>query len=487
MPKLRTIELRFPVAGVNRRLGFHDSIQRRPPFPTPWAVNVRATGPFASRHRGGSRPGLTEYTPDAIPDGELTNESSVALTTEAGVEILADTGTMPSSYFSASIRQRIYAITTTEIVSLHGTTGVVEQLEATVGSVPSGCTFGCFYRDRLIVTGGDNAILASRQGDPTDWDYGVDAEDAGGATIFQLAEASEVGPAPTPTALIPFKDSYLLAASVTSLWVLQGDPLTGGLKNIREDVGIVGETAWTRVGDEIVFLAKDGVWQVGADGKGLKCLTEEEIPEELRNLDLSTTTVMLGYSPEERGVYIFLTPDAGGGQHWFFDLNFKGFWPDVYDSDHEPVELSKAGNELLLTGADDTVRIIGGDDDDGTDIESHVLIGPIRPGERGAYGRMASLRGSLSEDSGAVTWRLVAGDTAEEACENGKLAIEAFQDGDMTTANTYVSASGSLTAGRNGIVYPRIRAAWFVVWLQSTAKWSYETMILETGQSGKVR
>lgn len=533
MARAKNFELRFPAAGIARRLGFHDSAQLRPPYPTPWSINCRPEDPLASRVRGGSRPGLTEYANDlnggtiaailsvpvgtssgvasklavvadnvlgvyddgnySTPVGELLTEAGVAITTENDVEILVDTGGVPTSCFLCARGQKVYAVASAGSVSLDLITGVVDTLTATEGTTPSSVTLGCVYRDRLVLAGEDNAIYMSRQGDFRDWDYGADVEDSGRAVTFQLGEAAEHGA--LCTALVPFQDASLLAATQYGLWVLQGDPAaTGTLRNVSRGVGIIGSGAWclvqdARVGDTlvkhgIVFLATDGLYLVAPSGDGLKSLTDDRLPEELRGI-AGTTTISLVYSPDERGVYIFLTPDSGSGTHWFYDLARGGFWGDVLQSGHQPLAVAWHDGSVLLAGKDGDLRTVGGEDDDASNIESHVLLGPLRAAAPGTFGQILNLRGVLAESSGAVTWRIVTGESAEEACSNGKTAIEAFQAG--TSYSTYVAASGGLTAGRNTIVYPRVRAPWLVIWLQSTARWGYETMFLETGQSGKVR
>ncbi|KKN54709.1 hypothetical protein LCGC14_0589780 [marine sediment metagenome] len=55
MPE-RTLQLQFPLGGVDKRLAF----QTQRPFTTPHAVNVRPEGTLENRLRGGSRPGIVK-------------------------------------------------------------------------------------------------------------------------------------------------------------------------------------------------------------------------------------------------------------------------------------------------------------------------------------------------------------------------------------------------------------------------------------------
>lgn len=528
----KQFELRFPIAGVARRIGFRDSADTRQAYPTAWAVNCRAEDPFAKRLRGGSRPGLTKLLASTVGTtiaeiAGLDTASSTATTPKLAVlvdstfkvvsggaittptarmtvggtsvvinstGILLSSGTAPAAGMLCVRGNKAYCLASGGIVMLDTVTGQIDALVASTGTIPSGATVGGFYRDRLCLVK-DNGVYLSRQGNPTDWNLGCDVGDAGRAVLFQLAGASEIGG--DPTAFIPFQDAAALVSTAYGLWAMQGDPGTNGtLRCVSKGVGIISSRAWCKVedaqvGDQlvrngVVFLSSTGLHVVSPNGDGLRGLSPNAVPEELVSI-AGTTTVRMVYRPDEQGVHIYLTPASGTGTHWFYDLANPGFWPMALQADHEPLAVADYDGKTVLACSDGYLRYVGGDNDDGTAIQSHVLIGPLRLGQPGTYGRVQSLRATLAEESGAVTWRLVDGDTAEQACENAKTAIALYQAGDTTGAGQYVAASGDLLAGRNTIVYPRIRAEWLVVWLQSTTKWAYETMILETEQSGRMR
>ena len=124
--------------------------------------------------------------------------------------------------------------------------------------------------------------------------------------------------------------------------------------------------------------------------------------------------------------------------------------------DHSPLVVCQNQENLLLAGSDGYVRQVGGDDDDSAAIQSHVAIGPLRMGSPGHFGRMLKMHAMLASGSGEVNWRVVTGDTAEEAADNAKTAIETFQaEGDYSS---YVKASGNWIGGRAILTYPRVRA-----------------------------
>lgn len=517
-------ELRWPAAGVVRRSSLRSSSSRGGPYPTPWAVNVRLEDPFSRRLRGGSRAGLTKVLEAAIgtsvadmvsvqtasttgtdemlvvlvddaivvvsggvatlPVACLKTETGDYVVTEAGDRIVLSTADAPASGFLVAGKQHVYAVTSSGVTEIDPKTGLINALTASAGAIPSGCTFGAVYRDRMLLAGADNTVHVSKQGAYANYGSGAILGDPGRATVFQLSGAGAVGD--TCTALVPHADAVLLAATSRGLWVLRGDPAgSGSLRQVSSEVGIVAPRAWCRFGESVLFLAEDGIYQVGVDGGGLKSLSEDRLPVELRDIDPATTTVLMGYDHYHRAVHIYLTTEEGSDTHWLFELVPESFWAMRVQDDHAPVAVCQYGGGLLLAGADGYLRSAGGDDDDGTAIQSHVLIGPIRLWADNDFGMVQSLEGVMAAGSGTVTCRIVPGDTAEAAAANGKLAIEAFQAG--TSYASYVHSAWTWTSGRSHIAYPRTRGMWACLWLQSTAKWAFEGISMETVPFGRWR
>ena len=515
--------LKFPSLGVVRR-ELQEETQATGPFSTPWASNVRLECPFARRLRGGSRPGLTKLLEDPIGTtivdivsvqtssasgtddtlvalvdesigvvsggaitylgGYLTDESGNYIVTEAGDKITLGTADPPTSGFLVAGEEQVYAVRSSSVVRMDIKSGKTDNLLASAGTVPTGCTVGAVYRNRLALAGGDNAIYLSRQGDYADWDYGADAGDAGRAIAFQLSISGEIGD--VCRALVPHEDAFLVAAAVRTLWIVRGDPATSGsLNRISNEVGIIGSHAWCKVGGSLIFLAEDGLYQVALGGSDLKSLSKDRLPEELRDIDTETVNVLMAYDHDHRAVHIYLPTSGSGETHWLFELGPQAFWPIHLSDDHTPAAVVQYQDKLVLACSDGYLRYVGGDDDDGTTIESHVLIGPLRPGGAEEFGLIQGLDGTLGTGSGTVAWRIVVGETADEAAANGRAAIEAFQAGGDYSGN--VKYSGSWTAGRAFASLPRVKTNWACIWLQSTAKWAYETMTMLTSTLGRWR
>lgn len=298
------------------------------------------------------------------------------------------------------------------------------------------------YRDRAI-TFSENAITAARQGDSTDTDFSADISDTTRPIRLQLSEAGSTGG--TVVAVVPHKDAYLLSFTASQTWVLHGDPATGSLRRISDQVGIIGASAWCVAHDTVYFLSSHGLYSVGADGSGLAPLSEDRIPEHLTGV--SDSACVLTYQHSDRGVYI----SRSSGVSWFYDVARGEFWP--YDT---------------------------------STTDSHVLIGPLRIGVVNQSGLLQTIHGVIAANSGTVTWRIVGAKTAEEACDNGKAAITAALA--STDFDDYVLADGTWEEGRSYTSYPRVRMPWIVLWLSSTEQWAYESVILEiVPQFGRIR
>ena len=385
---MATKELVFPT-GVGRGLSFRQEVGRRERYTSPWSLNVRLED-FTGRLRGGS------WTPAAAT-------ATVGVVHSKGY-VVADPGDdAPGSSHGAD----------------------------------------CVYRGRYIRPV-SQAIYGSRLGDYTDWSMASDVSDLTRPFVIQLSEAGELGG--SIVGLIPHKDAYLLAATSSSLWAVQGDPTAEGrLQNISRDVGMVGPRAWCRDHlDRYYFLSSHGLYTVGASGDGLQALSEDVIPEQLTGV--SDADTVLEYDHETRGVRVYIPTAA---VNWLFDTERQGFWP---------FKVGYAG--------------------------SHVAIGPVRLNDGETYGRLLRMHGITASGSADVTWRVLVADTAEQVSVNAKTAIEALVAG-STPSN--IHSSGTWTAGVNHRSYPRARGLFMILLLSASGTWGWEGAAIRTEPSGKWR
>lgn len=533
MPRSSTKSLTFPLAGVSRRGTYRKRLR---PYTAPWAINVRTFGPSESRRRGGSRPGLEKLCATDLGDG-VQVLLPLAYIDSAGVRqrdlvYVASTGSVgyiragvATTVAVASVQDALGVLvqdaagltidfpgtlpagTTMQATALNGkafladdvlrsfdpATGAVDVIVATAGIVPAAQPVICTYRARLFLAGVDNNWYASRPGKTDDWDFGAAREDAGRAIRGQLSAAGLIGD--KITAMIPIRDQALVVATESTLWVLSGDPSTGSLNMVSSEIGIVSSNAWALDPDGLlVFLSNDGIyqWRAGARG-GLQRFSEERIPDELREVDPAAVTISMGYDPVEVGFHLFLTPASGVGLHWWIDVESRAFWPMRLAEAHQPtatVLLPEGGlGDVVLGGQDGFLRhfAAGADDDDSVALESHVLIGPVRiAADDVRDALLAEIHGVLDgvTAAGTVTWRVVMGGTAEEAATLARADVDLDLAGSPLVS---VAAFGSWVEGHNRVARPRSRGPWVVVWLSSTAAWSYEVVSIVSRQLGRHR
>lgn len=318
------------------------------------------------------------------------------------------------------------------------------------------------YRGRTLTFSG-RAVTASRVGDSADTSMASDVSDMLRATPFQFSEAEEQGS--SIVALVPNDDQYLLAFTSGQTWVQQGDPLSGPRQQVSDQVGIIGADAWCVAHDTVYFLSSQGLYSVGVNGGGLKAISEDVVPEDL--LSVSDTACTLTYQHSDRGVYIHKS-----GTDWFYDTAREQFWPFGTITR----ETTEDGDFVIAEDGDFVIT----EDSEGS--TSHVLLGPIKLGQADRLGLVQSLHGIVAESSDTVTWRIIPGDSAEEAAANGKLAITAALAG--TSYASYVKADGSWSAGRSQTARPRVAAMWVCLWLQATGDWAYEGSQLQVVDGG---
>jgi hypothetical protein len=360
------------------------------------------------------------------------------------------------------------------------------EAEAGKGLIPVDHPLVTVYRDRVVWAGAPSAptdILMSRMGNYQDYDY--TATDSAGA--YAIVATADAGRTPEPVvAMIPHSDECIIFGCLQSLWILRGDPGFGGaVDNISYNIGMVGARAWCRTPTgEICFLGQDGLYLMPAGCHGIpSSLSSERIPNELRCLDPSNATVTLIWSLMDRGVHILVTRESGTGKYFWFDWETKAFWEEAYQSDHEPFSAiqhySPAGDcdRVYFGGRDGRIRAFdpeGDVDDGGTEIASHIVLGPFRVGSNDYIeGLIAELTGALAAGSGAVDWEIRAEDTHNKAVKSSNIL-----------------ASG--TWNRVGLQYkalPRVRGFAATVRLSNsqTKRWALERTSLILKDVGRLR
>ena len=184
-----------------------------------------------------------------------------------------------------------------------------------------------------------------------------------------------------------------------------------------------------------------------------------------------------------RGLWVFITPYAGGaGTHYFWDKRDRSWWPVTFPNSFNPLCAMVAdgdapGDRVLLMGGSGgyiTKFNASGTDDDGTAVSSYAVLGPFMK-----TGQETGITG-LGATVGALT-------------TNRTIDYEVYAAAvpDWPTASS-ASYSGTFTLGRNDGSRDRARGNALFVKVGrfsagTTGRWSIEHLDAMFGVDGKER
>lgn len=362
------------------------------------------------------------------------------------------------------------------------------------GSLPEKAYIGCLYRGRAVLAGNPTypyQWYMSRQANPWDWAYM--ALDAQSAVAGGNADAGEVGD--IITALIPYKDDFLIIGCVHSLWVLRGDPAAGGsLDEIDLTTGIIGPFAycWDNQ-NNLYFFGSGGIYRMGPNFAPPENLSISAIPDLIEDLGISQGThrVTMGYDRIRMGLLIsVVTLSDGTAKNYWYDLRMGGLFPLTFGSNCGPYSLffyeaqDEANRGLLFGGKDGYIRIPDDDeknDDNGSEevaIDSWATMGPIQLGQDAdRRGRLQAMTLTTGTDTDTVGWELFSKETAEEIVDSVVAGSTAFHSGTLSAA------------GRIQRLRPRTRAAWLALKLRNNTideTWQFEKGIAAVRPAGEM-
>lgn len=372
----------------------------------------------------------------------------------------------------------------------------------TFGSMPDKAYLGCLYRGRCVLSGDPNHPFQwymSRVANPWDWLYA--ATDAFSPYAGGNSEAGELGD--IIKALIPYKDEYLIFGCANSMWVLRGDPASGGnLEALDATVGIFGCKSWCFDNQgNLYFLSQNGLNVIPSNLGGVQSVSQEVLPNFAADEELDPTIhrVRLEYDPTRYGILICITAVLdGSNSNYFYDLRTKGIYPESYPSTcgvyssfyYNATDDSERG--ILLGCTDGFLRRFSETTENDVStasnvaISSHVTLPILQNDDDDRELLMKSLTittaggasGGTESDTDSVVVNLYADRSAEEV-------LEAIEDGD--TPHTTVTISGP---GRQNRIRNRVRGHSIAVELKNTAAsstWAVERVAAEIDATGKVK
>jgi len=365
----------------------------------------------------------------------------------------------------------------------------------TYGSMPDRATIGALYRGRPTLSGNpDNPHqwYMARQNNPYDWNYGT--LDAQSAVAGSNADAGEIGG--IITALIPYKDDYLLFGATTSVWRMNGDPAAGGrLVEVSLTTGIFGANSWTFDDQEnLSFLGNGGVFQLPPQvGITPVDITQELIPDFWSDwaLDASIHTVTMAYDKLNHGILMCKTLLADGtNENYWIDTRTKGFFPESYPTNSGVYyayyydAIDPAFQSLILGTTGSYLKQFDAatlNDDTGAStqaIDSFVVFGAILAAANGdSKARLTLASHTLSADSSAVISSIFTHHTAEQL-------IDGIDDATLSPVIVTTITPTTRPVRRR----QRARGTYFAVRLQNAVAsqtWGLESFTINVEPSGR--
>ncbi len=321
-------------------------------------------------------------------------------------------------------------------------TNTVDDWVATAGAMPEDSGNGprliCTWRGRVIQSGiisDPQNIFASEIGDPRNFDYSPANPSSAQAWALNLSDIGLIGD--IVTGLIPSTDDVLVVLCDHSVHKVTGDPADGGTRDlVCEGIGGAWGQAWCNdpAGNIYFFGNVPGVFIMPPMAAGPPQRISHQIDPILRDVNTGTNTIRLFWDDLLNGFWMFITPtsaeatDPDTVTHFFYEAprpdGSGGGWFKVRfaDTSMNPlcgvtVDGNEPGDRHLEIGSWDGYSR-GPDpdatDDDGTPIDSYVLIGPILTPNMDEV-KLMSMQGNFAEGSDDVDYSVLLGKTAELA------------------------------------------------------------------------
>lgn len=522
-------DLHFPKCGIDVSQAF-SAQPNRPGWEgeyartTPLGVNVRGWEALTNRVRGGVRMGLSKYLP--VRPGNVpwvsqdlntitTTGSSPVQTSQSGrvvnlvtvsqgnvfytvpgagfwtqaVNMASQTPPLNFSglVYSAANQQKLYYADGIAYVYFDPIAGTVNdwKTSSSGGQLPidsKGNTARLIatWRGRTVLSGlifDPQNWFMSAVGDPTNFNYSPQSVTPAQAIAGNNSPLGLIGDA--VTTLIPYSDDVLMMGGDHTIWMFNGDPMAGGQIDLVSDaIGMAWGIPWCKDPFGTIYFVsnKTGIYTL-VPGQQPQRISQP-IEQLLHSIDTGQNGIRLLWSDRYQGLHVFITPLAAPAPaiHFFYEARSNSWWQDVFaNNNHNPLccctyDGNSPTDRVPLIGSwDGYVRAVDAAvNDDGTPINSAVLIGPLLTPNLDEL-LLKDIQGILGETSGQVNYAVFVGSTAEKALQSTPVAI------------------GTWNAGRNLSSFTRFSGHAIYLLLSSTNSWAMESVRVRIAGLGKVR
>jgi len=345
------------------------------------------------------------------------------------------------------------------------------------------CTTVAAWRGRLVIGGPGPQWYMSAVLQPTNFNFGESVTVA--TRAFTGANADIGQPGDNIVALASFEKDYLWHLCARSLWVMVGDPGTGGqLEEASQGIGCLGRRAWCYdARGNLYFLGSNGLNVIPRKETRHTPVSGARLKRDLDRIDTSLNKLQLVYSAFDDIIFIYITPrDGSQGYHWIYEVGNNAFHGEQYPTRFGPGGVCSINGEtdedrrILIVGSDGYIRRFGDDlyDDDGDEITSRVRMATVQA-PTGDRMRATQIEAVGADGSGPLNWYLLGADSADEVA---------------ALPTSAARASGIWGAGRQGATSIAVRAQSLQLVLEQISRdetWSLSSIEMAARSAGRGR
>lgn len=401
------------------------------------------------------------------------------------------TTTLP--IFSAANNQVLYfADGSLNYTKYDPATNTVTTWVASAGTLPIGTDSAtarliCTWRGRTVLSGlitDPQNWFMSAVSDPDNFDYAPANRTPSQAIAGSNAPQGLIGD--VVTALIPYTDDILVVGGDHSIYMMQGDPMAGGqISLISDRIGIAFGEAWVKDGVGNLYFVSNrlGIYSL-IPGQQPQRISQQ-IDSTLIDIDTGSNSIRMTWDDVWQGFHVFVTPTAASAAttHFFYETRTGAWWTDTFSNpNHNPLATCQFdGNNpedrvVVIGSWDGVVRFLDREatTDDGRIIIGNVIIGPIDTEQLDEM-MLKNIQAQLGSDSSSVTYKILLGNTPEEALA-------------MADLNPFpAQLTGTFGPGMNLTGQIRRAAKFIYIMIIATEPWRMETIRGYVSTKGKVR
>ena len=353
------------------------------------------------------------------------------------------------------------------------------------GSIPPRCKLASIWRGRIVLARdpeNPHDWHMSAMGDPDDWDQEPATYVATMSISGNNSRAGQV--ADIVNALIPYNDDLLLFGCDSKIYRLTGDPMAGGQIDLVSDTtGVAFGNSWCKDPEGMVYFfgSRGGVYAMSPQGQ-IQSLSNQKIERRLQDIDLAKYRVELIWNDYEQGLHVIRIPydyKAEQLKFWYWDRRHNAWFEDELSNLSQQFTAAAImdgdsfdDRELVFGCEDGKVRQWSkkADDDDGSTIDSRVLIGPILDESSSNNFRFNKVIFELASEQNGANYEF---DTSRPSDEAGSAVRE-----------------GRLSGGPNDMIAGSYRGANAWIRLRNSAnneRWAFESVSISVNPAGRKR